>query len=265
MIRPLVLALFLLMFASTAHAKDRPTAASASIYQGRRQAPGVEAEARTYKAPRPVRASPSGSESTLGTSDNGPSLAPLVGQVLCGHDPRIVGGLTCAVAPPPAPELVAQRPRRRAPSPDEVARRLADRTIALAPKPRLRRAPGRRGVTGLPSYFWLARPPQPITAQASAGGVAVTAEARPVQYVWNYGDGTDEATRRSGRRWTRWRPGSIAHVYEGKGRFRLTVEVIWEARWRTTFTGWRSLGYFSNSATRPYRVRAVIPVLVRAR
>lgn len=233
---------------------------------GSREAPGVEAQARSYRPPAKVSAvRASNSASRLTKPNVAPMLRPLASQVLCGHDPRIVGGLTCAVAPPPAPAIVAQRPRRRPPTPDEVARRLADRAIALAPKPRLRRAPGRRGITGLPSYFWLARPPQPITAQASAGAIAVTAQARPVQYVWNYGDGTDEASARSGRRWTRTRPGSISHTYEGKGRYELTVEVIWEARWRTAFTGWRSLGYFSNSATRPYRVRAVIPVLVRVR
>jgi hypothetical protein len=93
----------------------------------------------------------------------------------------------------------------------------------------------------------------------------VVAQARPVQYVWTYGDGTDHATRRSGRRWTRRRPGSIHHTYEGKGRYTLTVEVIWEARWRIGFGPWRPLGYFTNSDSRPYRVRSVVATLVRAR
>ena len=86
-----------------------------------------------------------------------------------------------------------------------------------------------------------------------------------MQYVWTFGDGSDAVTRRSGRRWTRARPGSIHHTYETKGRYDLTVEVIWHARWRIGAGGWRSLGFFSNSDTRGYRVRSIVPVLVRAR
>jgi hypothetical protein len=166
---------------------------------------------------------------------------------------------------PPKPNVADVQRRRRPPTPDEVARRLADRAISLAPRPRLRFSPARRGLTGLPSYFWLAQPPRPIEARAGIGGISVTAQARPVQYVWTYDDGTDKVTRKPGRKWTRKRPGSIPHVYEAKGRYQLEVEVIWEARWRLGLGAWRSLGYFSNSATRSYRVRSVVAVLVKAR
>lgn len=191
-------------------------------------------------------------------------LTPLVAQTVCGHNPLIPGGQTCAIDPP-RPSVGVDRPRRRPPAPEEIARRLTDRAIRIAPRPELRLAPGRRGLTGLPSYFWLARRPRRIEASATAGGVVVTAQARPVQYVWTYGDGSDEATRRSGRRWTRKRNGTISHTYETKGRYRLVVEVIWHARWRIAGGAWRSLGYFSNSDSRAYRVRSVIPVLVRSR
>jgi hypothetical protein len=83
--------------------------------------------------------------------------------------------------------------------------------------------------------------------------------------VWTYGDGTDHATRRSGRKWTRRRPGSIHHTYEGKGRYALEVEIIWLARWRLGLGPWQSLGYFSNSSTRNYRVRSVVAVLAKPR
>ena len=244
----------------------------ANIYQGMRTQPGVRAGAQTAFHPAEEGAvsseangSPLISTPVLGA--RGPQLVPLVAQVSCGHDPGLPGGLTCVVPPPPRVKLSEDRPRRRPrpPSPDEVARVLADRAISLAPKPELRLAPSRRGLTGLPSYFWLAERPEPITARAAAGPFSVVAEARPVQYVWNFGDGTDLATAHPGRRWTPKRQGSVDHLYETKGRYRLTVEVIWEARWRLGTGAWRHLGYFTNSDTRPYRVRSVVSVLIRAR
>ncbi|MGH2756245.1 MAG: hypothetical protein ACRDI3_00475 [Actinomycetota bacterium] len=123
-------------------------------------------------------------------------------------------------------------------------------------------APRAVGLTGLESYFWLAERPRRIRAQATVARLVVTAEARPVQYVWTFGDGTDRVTRGPGRRWTRRRPGTIGHTYEASNRYRLLVEVIWEARWRLGTGPWRPLGYFTNSDTRGYRVREVIAVLV---
>jgi hypothetical protein len=161
-------------------------------------------------------------------------------------------------------------PRRRRgrparPSPEDLARIAADRAIALAPKPRMRVAPRGVGLSGLTSYFWLARRPRAITASAGIPGLTVTAQARPVQYVWSFGDGADKVTRTSGRRWRARRPGNIGHMYQARGRYRTTVEVVWEARWRIGGGAWRPLGYFSNSDGRRYRVRQVVAVLVRSR
>ncbi|HWC14053.1 MAG TPA: PKD domain-containing protein [Actinomycetota bacterium] len=111
----------------------------------------------------------------------------------------------------------------------------------------------------------MAESPQPITARATAGRFSVVAEARPIQYVWNFGDGSDRVTTDSGRPWTPDRPGSIDHVYEASGRYELMVEVVWEARWRLGSGAWRHLGYFTNSDSRPYRVRSIVSILVRAR
>lgn len=228
--------------------------------------PGIEAQARGYATPPlPGNADVAATDADKSKGKAGPSLVPLVGQVLCGHDPTIPGGLTCVLPPPSRPEISDVRRRRRPPSPDEVARRLADRAISLAPQPRLRLAPARRGLTGLPSFFWLAEKPEPIEARAGAGGLTVTAQARPVQFTWDFGDGSDLVTRYPGRRWTRSSPGNIRHTYEGKSRYTVEVEVIWEARWRLGRGAWRSLGYFSNSDTRPYRVRSLISVLVKPR
>lgn len=160
------------------------------------------------------------------------------------------------------PRESTKRKKPARPSPEQLAAAAADRAIALAPEPELRVAPARVGLTGLPSYFWLAREPEPITAQASAGGVVVTAEARPVEFVWDFGDGGEKVTSHSGRRWSPRRAGSIAHLYETKGRYGLTIDVIWEARWRVGGGSWQSLGYFSNSDARLYPVREVVAALV---
>ncbi|MFN2488844.1 MAG: PKD domain-containing protein [Actinomycetota bacterium] len=151
--------------------------------------------------------------------------------------------------------------RRQAASPFSVARILADRALALAPKPRIQVAPARAGLTGLDSYFWL-DPSEPIRASAGVGGLVVAAEARPVQYVWDFGDGDERVTSDPGRPWASGRVGSISHLYETRGSYDLSVEQIWEARWRIAGGAWRTLGLFSNSDARAYGVRQVVPVLV---
>lgn len=173
--------------------------------------------------------------------------------------------LLSSLAPPDEPDRPGKkRHKPRPPSPEELARQAADRAISLAPKPKLRVAPRAIGLTGLASYFWLAQRPRPITATAGIPGLTVTAQARPVQFVWHFGDDAEKVTRKSGRRWRRRRAGNISHVYETRGRFRPSVEVIWQARWRIGGGAWRPLGYFSNSDARRYRVRQVVAVLTRS-
>jgi len=129
--------------------------------------------------------------------------------------------------------------------------------IALAVEPELVIAPNRRGITGLRSYFWLRSTPPPVSATASVPGFSVSAEAYPVRYVWNFGEGGERTTTDAGRAWSRKRPGSIAHFYETKGSYEVSVQVIYEARWRAGNGAWNALGYFSNLDSRLYRVREV--------
>ena len=163
----------------------------------------------------------------------------------------------------PADE-VAPRPDRL-PSPYELAWLAADRAMSVAEWPRLEIAPNRVGLTGLRSFFWLDRAPAPVTASASVPGLVVTAEAHPVRYTWSFGEGRSRATPHSGRAWSKRRPGNISHMYERRGRYRVAVEVLWEARWRMGASAWRHLGYFSNDDARIYRVRQMIAMLTRAR
>jgi len=138
---------------------------------------------------------------------------------------------------------------------DEVRRR--------APHPSLAIAPDRIGLTGLESYFWLAEPVSPVTATASVPGITVVAEASPDHYLWRFEPGADRMTDDSGRPWTESRPGNIGHTYETKGRYDVSVEVVWAARWRIGSGPWRELGFFSTVDSRNYPVREIVPVLTK--
>ena len=166
---------------------------------------------------------------------------------------------------PPEPARGARQRRAPRPSPEQLAQSAYDRMISLAPRPQLGIAPSRTGLTGLDSYFWIANDLRPISATAGVPGLTVTAEARPVQYLWNFGDGNDLSTSHPGRPWSPSRPGDVVYLYERKGRYEVVVEVVWAARWRANGGPWRDLGYFSNTDSAPYPVREMIPVLVRRR
>jgi hypothetical protein len=170
------------------------------------------------------------------------------------------------VSPEPAPaprRPNARRPSR--PSSEQLAQDVYDRVISLAPDPELGIAPARIGLTGLPSFFWVGNELRPISATAGVRGITVTAEARPVTYLWNFGDGHERTTAHPGRPWTSTRDGNVGHLYETKGRYEVAVEVVWAARWRVNAGPWRDLGYFSTSDSVGYPVREMIAVLVRRR
>ena len=151
------------------------------------------------------------------------------------------------------------------PSPEELAQVAIDRAVAAATIPELRLAPSAVGLTGLDSFVWLANRPESIEAVASVPGLTVIAQARPVQYVWDFGDGATAVTSHPGRPWSPQEPGDIAHLYEVRGAYSVGVEVIWGARWQVTGGPWADLGFFSTSDSRPYPVRQVVTRLVPGR
>jgi PKD domain len=161
-----------------------------------------------------------------------------------------------------APKQAHGRSKKPGPSPEVLARQAFDRAVALAGQPRLGIAPAGVGLTGLESYFWLAESPRPISATARAGGLSVTAEASPLKYLWNFGDGSNVVTSDPGRPWTKERPGSIAHLYETRGSYGVSVEVAWQARWRIDNGAWQPLGFFSTSDGLAYPVRQIQSRLV---
>lgn len=166
-------------------------------------------------------------------------------------------------APPPLTTAASEDPETLSPS--ELAAIAADRAMALAARPQLAVAPASVGLTGLPSYFWLAERLQPVAATAVVPGLRVTAEATPVSYLWNFGDGAELSTRRPGRAWRKDRRGNISHLYEKRGAYELRVRAIWRARWRIGTGPWRALGYFANEDSLRYPVRQVRARLTRSR
>jgi hypothetical protein len=178
-------------------------------------------------------------------------------------------GLQCLSVPglpalPTKPAKNGKRSKRPTVSPQVLAQVAVDRAIALAGKPGLHLSPARVGLTGLDTYFWVAPPPRPISAQAAVPGVTVTAQARPVQYVWRFGEGEHLVTSGPGRPWTRTRPGSVAHQYQTRSRYAVSVQVMWVATWRIGPGRWRPLGTFATQATRSFPVRQAVAVLTKS-
>jgi PKD domain len=280
----LALILLSLQFLGVSQAEAQQAEGDADISYGSDTAPGVEASATVpgYEVTNTPIENQAGTGAVPSVTTTSGPTGPLVVAVSAhnctpfttstGVDLDLeltesAGGDCLSFSTPAPVERLADRStpgnrRDRGPSLEDLVRTAADRAIALAVRPQLKVAPDGVGLTGLPSYFWLAVPPRPISASASAGGITVIAEASPAQYLWTFGDGDDLVTTTSGRPWTRDLPGNIDHTYETRGRYELSVEVIYRARWRLDGGPWQSLGFFSTTDSRTYPVRQVVAVLV---
>jgi hypothetical protein len=281
-------------------ARAAPAGGDADITTQEHGPPGISAEAHYGTSTPPPSAGASSSSDDDGSSASASASGPSTGSGVAASGPAEVSGVVTGlppltgpghdspisphpcvqvkVGPLEGPGCSAPPPKRGGggpgrpggpgsagpppPSPEELALVVADRARAAAPRPRLRLAPSGVGLTGLNTYYWLAERPRPITAVAQVPGLTVVAEARPVQYVWRFGDGFEMVTSHPGTRWRPGHPGSVAHVYEIRGRYRVVVEVIWEARWRTGGDPWRSLGFFTTTGGRVYPVRQVVSRLI---
>jgi hypothetical protein len=179
----------------------------------------------------------------------------------------LLAGFDCAsYAAPDIRDLInrAARPGARV-DPQQLAYAALDRSLSLAPRPQLRLAPSGIGLTGLRTFIWLGAQPQTIEATAEVPGVTVTAQAIPTSFAWDFGDGTQHSTRHHGRAWTHKRSGNIGHVYETRGRYRVSATVIYSARWNVNGGAWQPLGYFTTSDSQLYPVRPIESRLARTR
>lgn len=123
------------------------------------------------------------------------------------------------------------------------------------------------GLTGLPTRFWsttLAAAPVSVRVRNST----VVGTAMPLEYRWQLGDG---ATASSSRPGTPAAP-AVTHVYETKGPYDVTLEVVWQADVEVSvelpsgrvlrFAHDPPLQPVSIAGVRPYRVVEIRSVLV---
>ena len=233
---------------------------------GRRRGVGVDASQQRFRksAPNVANKSPTAQWAVMDQQQLIPNRC--VGLVGGDSFSALSSSSTCdSFAAPAVGTAPPEPPVGPARTPQDIASILADRAMALAADPVLRISPSAIGLTGLDSYFWLAREPRPIIATADVPGVAVTAEARPVRYSWDFGDGTTRSTTHIGRRWTRRRAGTIAHLYETSDTYTVRAAVVWVARWRLGAGPWQPLGSFTTTDSVEYPVRQIVALLVRPR
>jgi hypothetical protein len=147
----------------------------------------------------------------------------------------------CAVdAPPPPPPP---------PSPDEVWQ-----FVPLA-EARLGINPVGDGLTGLDTWLWHEGPDSGVSVAPTLRGYDLVVEARPVLYRWDMGE-VPQAVYSSPS------PGSedqpvANHVYETKGDYEVTMQVVWEGSYE--FSGFGvsnrgSLGSVTVTSSRDYHV-----------
>jgi hypothetical protein len=115
----------------------------------------------------------------------------------------------------------------------------------------------RRGLVGLGSWFWIEDGGRPLSDSLARFGVRVDVKARPISYEWDFGDGTIKTTSSPGRPYPR--RSQVTHIYERSSAhlsdgYRVSVEVVFDVRWRTNGRGWRPLPGITRVSERSYRV-----------
>ncbi len=104
------------------------------------------------------------------------------------------------------------------------ATRIARDLVATAVIPTVRPAVNpARGITGLASWFWAEADPEPVLMVAG-NGPALDLELRIVTVRWRFGDGTPGAI--SGLGAAHPAPSPVAHVFERKGSYPVTAQVV---------------------------------------
>lgn len=234
--------------------------------------PGIEVEATGYDPGANGEAAPA-SEGSSGGETASPDEAPVATSISLHNCLPVFGdtGVPVDSVVDSTGDCGAYSPEEdddgssaeEALDPARVASTLFDQMTRLAPAPAIETAPGRFGLSGLPSYFWLEPPPKPLWVRASVPGMLVEATATPESYLWRFGDGGELVTDGSGRRWRRGKPGDVDHVFEARGRYIVSITITWRATWRIGAGDWTSLGSFVTGSEHAHRVRQVLAILDR--
>lgn len=155
-------------------------------------------------------------------------------------------------------------PRRSAISPVEMAERL--REEIPIPTGLVRINPS-QGLVGAESWFWIeGYDGKPVTHSTDALGIPVTVEARPMEFLWSFGDGTTVVTTSPGVAFPR--ESEIRHVFERSsasvpGGYPVEVRFNFAVRYRAGGSDWVELPGITRVATARYQVRESQAVLTR--
>jgi hypothetical protein len=121
------------------------------------------------------------------------------------------------------------------------------------------------GLVALPSWFWIeGYDGAPITISRSLASVTVEVQITPTSYRWSFGDGAKLETTTLGRPYPA--TSEIRHTYEQSslaagGKFTVTVDLTFSARYRVSGGAWQSLDPISRSFTSPYPVQQLQSIL----
>jgi hypothetical protein len=139
--------------------------------------------------------------------------------------------------------------------PAVLARRAADQVRIPDPGVGVNPSPEQGAVVNVETWLWVDRSAwSPVTAEAAAGDVVVTATASPRRVVWDMGNGDRVTCEGPGTPYDASRPSSeqstdCSYTYrkssaraEG-GAYTVTATVVWEVSWTVTgAAGGGSLG-----------------------
>jgi hypothetical protein len=121
------------------------------------------------------------------------------------------------------------------------------------------------GLVAMPSWFWIeGYDGAPITTSRSLAGVTVEVQITPTSYRWSFGDVAKLETTSLGRAYPA--TSEIRHTYEQSslaagGKFSVTVDLTFSARYRVSGGAWQSLEPITRSFTSPYPVQQLQSIL----
>ena len=148
--------------------------------------------------------------------------------------------------PPPPPPPTSAEVQAEVPLPSA--------TIAFNPRT--------VGLTQLPTFFWAQGVTQPVEVGIDVGGYAITTDAFPIAYKWNFGDGASAVSKTAGSASVP----AVSHTYGEAGTYQVSVLVEYTGTFNYAGpggSGTQSLGdYESGPFSFSYTVQQVRSVLV---